>query len=723
MSIPEDLAQSVLRQLEVSGFTIAHLVTYLFTSESELDLLAFNALSSSLPSILDLFADHPQTARPLVKFCVETSTNIFKEQISELSGKQSGYHFGVTSISEEKINAYSVEAQALDMRTKAPELWLLLDSLCLSQSSKNYKRRKPKPGFKPKMNAGPPPTDSAGTTGLSAATTPSNSNAENLEPDILHNVVRLVEEGADLPENLIELEEEQLEALLSIKKVICLSIMMQHGNQRCNALQSIVGLFLHSCNTPESVVEFLAQVGLSVSATSINNAVTSMSDKCKERQRDMGQTLFATYAYDNLDVYLQKAVPVAEKEGTNLEHFTTGTMLPLHPETFLDGVDGLDCSDELWKLDAHNPDNKPDPITNNPNPKNQRPEVAFEDLYDIHPDPHENETLDRRGRFNAWKMRYDLIHNGPEYFHQFTRNLGHPDEVERIPLTKTTQVPLRMVDLSPSTPINNGTAIEEFMGQGGVSGSVDSKEGMKDPKNKAVIISGDLLTGQHVNSLQESRSVEATPWDRFQGKVFGPGLFHLKMACALGMHRTLIDKAKDSDENSTMAYVSILRPKETGKVQSDTPGFRRLHDVFQHSGTVMRLSAWQTEVKKDGTLPCSTLEDYAKTGPTWEAVVSMSERVTLAHVATGNIEEEMRSKPDGERDKQLENMLIRQQLFLLYEEITYAMNYGDIGRVETCLVPWILIFIGCGKHKYAAEMTKYLENVHFIYPKGLRYSP
>ncbi|KAJ3518248.1 hypothetical protein NMY22_g13775 [Coprinellus aureogranulatus] len=77
-------------------------------------------------------------------------------------------------------------------------------------------------------------------------------------------------------------------------------------------------------------------------------------------------------------------------------------------------------------------------------------------------------------------------------------------------------------------------------------------------------------------------------------------------------------------------------------------------------------------------------------------------------------------KQGNKRDLHYENMLLQQQLFLLYEETAYAMNMGDIGRVETCFLPWAFIFQGCGKHKYAGELYRYLKNVWFIYPPGLR---
>ncbi|KAF7964919.1 hypothetical protein HWV62_1643 [Athelia sp. TMB] len=49
------------------------------------------------------------------------------------------------------------------------------------------------------------------------------------------------------------------------------------------------------------------------------------------------------------------------------------------------------------------------------------------------------------------------------------------------------------------------------------------------------------------------------------------------------------------------------------------------------------------------------------------------------------------------------------------------MNEGDIGRVEDMFMPWVFIFKGCGKHKYAAQMMKHLHNVHFVYPDGLKH--
>lgn len=80
----------------------------------------------------------------------------------------------------------------------------------------------------------------------------------------------------------------------------------------------------------------------------------------------------------------------------------------------------------------------------------------------------------------------------------------------------------------------------------------------------------------------------------------------------------------------------------------------------------------------------------------------------------------MRRKREELRDVQFENALLLNKYFLMYEELSYAMNSGDIGRVETCIVNWIPILKAMGKHKYATHMQNFLLNVHFVYPPGLK---
>ncbi|EGO28363.1 hypothetical protein SERLADRAFT_405934 [Serpula lacrymans var. lacrymans S7.9] len=71
-------------------------------------------------------------------------------------------------------------------------------------------------------------------------------------------------------------------------------------------------------------------------------------------------------------------------------------------------------------------------------------------------------------------------------------------------------------------------------------------------------------------------------------------------------------------------------------------------------------------------------------------------------------------------NQQHENTLLFNKYALHYEELTHAMNTGDIRRAESCIVPWIPIFKATGKHKYPTHMKDFLINLHYNYPPGLK---
>ena len=488
--------------------------------------------------------------------------------------------------------------------------------------------------------------------------------------------------------------------------------MMHSSNSHCNTFQSAVGVFFQSCNAPETLRELLAHMGVSVATTTINAAIKSLSKQADVAIRHLGQSLLVSYAYDNLDVDLKHSIPTAENPQDTLAHLSTMTMLPYHPSIKLQS---LSYSQELWEKCRHNVNARLQDI----------PSVTFDQLHSIYPEEPHPSGLTRRQRFGAWKYLVDLIDFGPPYFRKYKLECSKsgPETILQIPLTKTSQTPLRANNISPSTVPNNAVVLEDMFQQAGIGDPTDRDDEDHNQQlwelgNTVVIIFGDLLTGQHVRSLLESRSIEPTPWRRMQFIVFGMGLFHLKMACADAIWRVFIrSNTSASDTNTLMEHVSQIRPKETGKISSK-PGFRRMHEVIQHVGIVSRLDVWRLAAKKANSAHIS-LNDFAKSEPTWEQLEAMANDIIRRN---GNRKQLARTKlhPDGKRDKQLENTILREEYFLLYEEMSHGLNIGDIGRVEACFLPWIFIFSGCGKHKYATEMRRHLENIHFVYPKPLR---
>lgn len=501
--------------------------------------------------------------------------------------------------------------------------------------------------------------------------------------------------------------------------VLVCSILMQTKNQKANWLQSICGIFLHAIHAPQKLVDSLAHMGVSISESTILRSLHSLGVHILDDAKQLAQTLLAAYAYDNLDIDFKPSVPTIEKSAeSSLKHFTTSMIFPLARHITLDK---LRCSRYLWERSILN-------VNRPPELQALLPKPTWRDLMKIHPQTY---SVDENGmtlhdRFNAWKFLYDLCHHGPEQFHKFRGEIGLPEIVEQLPVVKTPTIPLRATMDQNSAVGGNIGAMTHILNQVGVgdpnaprSDSGGGSRANVDLSEYVVLFYGDLGTGERIESAISWRSAEKTPWLRLQFAVFVLGLFHLKMACVDALWKVFINPTTARDDDTClMKDVSILRPRETSTVISK-PGFRRMHQLIQHSGICRRLDCWRVEVEKENPT-YKSLEQYAASSPSLEDLQAMANRLAMNYTDRKQTLFELRTQPEETRDKQYENNMALNDYFLLYEELTFAMNYGDIARVESCFMPWIWIFKATGKHKYVKHMVKYLTDVHFLYPSGLK---
>ncbi|KAJ3555015.1 hypothetical protein NP233_g12305 [Leucocoprinus birnbaumii] len=492
---------------------------------------------------------------------------------------------------------------------------------------------------------------------------------------------------------------------------------MQATNQRANMLQTLVGVFLQSCRVHEAARKVLGHLGVSVSVSTINLAMKNLSKEAYQEMQRLAATFETGYAFDNLDFEIKPSSPTEEKtlEGSFLKHISTGSMIPLHPSV---KAADLKVSEQMRKLATDPP----------------LPATTIELFSALPPVEFDEKGLTSRDRFNKHVFLSTLVEHGPSFFFEFKKDLGDPEEVELIPLVKTKQVPLRASKTGPSTPAKTGTVMEDFFRQANIGDPNPEKHftdlsdlppplskpsNLTDVDDHALIMWGDLLTGQHIRSFQDSRIDDETPWLRFQAEVFGPGWLHFRMAGVLAIFRRHILPADaKSDATSLLAYVSQIRPLERHKIETD-PNFRQMHEVITHVGIVLRLDAWRVEVKKRYP-EIESLEEWAKTKPKWEKICEIAESMIKTYVAPMNYVADYHDKHmDNERDKRFEVTAAYHREFLLYEETVHAMNYGDVGRLDSCLPDWMYLFMGCGKAKYAMELRRYLENMYIHYPKPL----
>ena len=341
-------------------------------------------------------------------------------------------------------------------------------------------------------------------------------------------------------------------------------MMMHSSNQKANHLASILGIFLHSCCTPQRVVSALSRLGLTIAQTTIHSAVNSLSANAYSILRELGKTCCVALAYDNFDVDLKVSVPVVEKSGDSLRHLTSGLAFPLQH-----GVkkEDLCYSEYLWKNSMYNPANFGGSMQSK----------TYMDLVQLFREPDDKESVHEE--FNVWIYLRDLVENVQEFDYLRTQ-IGQPNEIEPIPVVKTEIFPVYAMDVNNSTVSGNLQAIERLMEQVGYGHPDD--EDVIDITEYIVPIHGDLGTGEQINSILKRRSIEDTPWERYQYVKFCPGYFHVKMATTDALWCIMIRPALGRlDETCLMKDVAILRPKETGTIISKCD-FRRMHQVIKH---------------------------------------------------------------------------------------------------------------------------------------------
>ena len=197
------------------------------------------------------------------------------------------------------------------------------------------------------------------------------------------------------------------------------------------------------------------------------------------------------------------------------------------------------------------------------------------------------------------------------------------------------------------------------------------------------------------------------------------GLFHLKMACAETIWRAFLSDPNARAEHQNTSFYSdfkILRPRDSSGLSTSFK-FRPVHDAIGHIGTCRRLDCWRVALKERGF---SSLQAFANTHPPWDLVREVALEVSQRFIPSAHKLGSMSDEGAETRDQQMENNLAFNLYAGMYEEITYAMNYGDIGRVEMCLLQWVPLFEAVGKRKYAHQTLKLVYELNHVFPAQMR---
>lgn len=462
---------------------------------------------------------------------------------------------------------------------------------------------------------------------------------------------------------------------------------------------------------PEKALELLSHAGVSISLSSIHSAIKSLSKEASDNLRKSFRTLTMGVAYDNFDMAFKVAEPTTSRHSA----FVSATSATAIPIFGLTDKSVLRCSAELWKKDINNP-NATNSVTVDPT---QIRRLHYTSGIIQLPGQKRSLLFERL----AWQVRRILIEWGGSSFSRFSKDLGEPTMVNKIPVHKTQQIPFRAMNIKESTADGNIEVVQNLLRQGGLGDETDKrfKSGVDvDISEWVVLVHGDLLTKERLDSVKISRRVEKTPKLRFQFVVFLPGLFHFEMACADAIWRTWIQPSQGRhDPNSMFHHVGILRPDETGKF-GVKPGYQAMHRVIQHDVSASILDCWVREVGELNP-QWTSLEEFAKGEISWDLITRISHSIVEKYVGTMDKVDNLRYEPDECRDALFENQILRNRDELLYVDLVHALRTGDIGYVEGSLLHWVYMFKATGKHKYAFHMLQFLFNLADFYPPKLVY--
>ncbi|KAH9847343.1 hypothetical protein C2E23DRAFT_765333, partial [Lenzites betulinus] len=412
------LIQQTLLYLQSSGILLSELILYALQQYHDPSHPILRDLVVHTTSIAAALYHQEATTNQLCSWAHQLACIRYGNAMHKLTLRENGWHFNAAQTHPDQLRDFRIEDMVVGMYRRAGELWGLFQAMM---------------GFKP----GDLPPVEAETV----------LDEDDLDAEYW---------GA----TTTELEEKKAKQakFVNIKIAVILSILAQGRDPRCNALQSIVGIFCHACNAPEKLVKVLSKMGVSVSLKSVHRAIISLSHKSSESIEELGATLLASIGFDNFDQLLKALVAtVDDPRARGMLHMASGTLLRLdHGVTLED----LRCSRLIWARSEFN--------TLSPDRCLFDPTATLEHLLFLHPETNAEGSLSRRGQFRSWMFQRTLVKHGPEFFEKYAAELSEPSPVDQIPVTTLYQVPLRAMDINLSTVSGNIEAIENMFRQAGI---------------------------------------------------------------------------------------------------------------------------------------------------------------------------------------------------------------------------------------------------------------
>ncbi|EDR15496.1 uncharacterized protein LACBIDRAFT_321367 [Laccaria bicolor S238N-H82] len=319
-----DKVKCILNAFEDSDLTAHQFLHALLLTNTFEDHPVTLSIIEDLDTILDTVSAGRATSDQARQWVFRSAQKGYQAQVFQLTKKESGLHFSPGKMTNAQLMENKIEKLSTQMKDHAPDLWRLVAYLLAADPA--AERRWAKLAYR-KAGSG---TQKANPRLNDGDITMGDAVGDGSGDEMLENGgdIGLIDEDEDALENLTEQVEHQLNSLIVIKQVLCLSIMMHSTNQECNSLQSIIGVFLHACNAPDAVLELLTHLGVSISPSTISNTVSNLSKESSSKVHKLGRTLLT---FRNSCLFQQHLILFSKFSGQGIFSKNSGSLAEWDP--------------------------------------------------------------------------------------------------------------------------------------------------------------------------------------------------------------------------------------------------------------------------------------------------------------------------------------------------------------------------------------------------------
>ncbi|KAF9242900.1 hypothetical protein BU15DRAFT_60190 [Melanogaster broomeanus] len=441
--------------------------------------------------------------------------------------------------------------------------------------------------------------------------------------------------------------------------ILCMISQGQNcRSHRRGMLSKIWALYLKACGLSARAFDALHLLGIVMSHKWAANAYSDLSEHAMEEVSKVIHGSPWVITHDNVNIPMR----VFSQRLHNQSHFISG------------------CAATVWVLPE---DAKLSPNVNRNfltyQAQQSKTQFSYSDI--LYGDP-ETDT-----RLETCYIHHILsvLLNSPDfmsYKHRDADILQPPPPVNELPCGPNRVIQqhiLKTQDQEEASYDGNDKAILGWFHQLGIL----SEEQLKKIGLECLIVwIGDQLTAERLRGLQRYRHEDINSYDWMDWMLPTFGWFHLVMAFANSLHKQYL---------GTSAGIG---------------GLQQAFDVLQ----------------------CKGLQKPETKGPFWahlDEALSPTELYELAvKVYTEYVSRRALSKmenmPDSERDHVQMQFTMWNADILSYIELTEAIKFGDVSRMEDLLPTLLFRFAGGGNSKYTIEILELLQGLRQEWPDEVR---